>query len=539
SLLAFIGCALLLPRLLLFGRFALSLVTSPWQFDYDEGINLNVSLLLAAGKNIYPHNGPDAFLSAPYSPLFHLLVAPFTWVTGPSFAAGRALSLACTICIAILLAYVVWRATKVWALGVVSGALWLSLSPVIVWSSFYKQDMLALFLGLAGLSWALTFTQGRRLYVAALLFALAFYAKQTGLSAATATALWLLLRAPKSGIRFSAALCLMLVLPFALGNILLRGGPWEHMIGNNILPWNGWRFWWSLHRLWGEYWPLVLWSGTSTVVGALLVLSSLLRDRTGGARTSCMKMRERLMHPYTLVVICFLLGWASTLVQIGYEGANFNHLLDALLPTCMLSALSIVWPLRRLNSLFKVENDVPSSILGMIGLAAIALLVALSLGQIYSFRDPGTWFYNAWPNHKSDTQMRAFSDLLARTPGEIYSEDAYLLLSTGHRVLYDDPSTFESLAQLGRWDDARFVQSFRSRRFALVLLSPRSVRWTNGARAAFNANYVLQSSGILEVYGPRRSNDRRCARAAHGGPWKSRLAACALLPEFQFEPTCP
>src|SRR5687768_6683902 len=132
---------LLFPRLLLFAQTSGSLLSWPWQFDYDEGINLNATLQLARGYNIYRHNGPEGFLSAPYPPLFYLLNAPITWLTGPQLASGRIFSLIATLAIAVLLAVIVRRITGAWTAGVLAGALWLSLSPVIVWSTLYKQDM--------------------------------------------------------------------------------------------------------------------------------------------------------------------------------------------------------------------------------------------------------------------------------------------------------------------------------------------------------------------------------------------------------------
>ena len=137
--------------------------------------------------------------------------------------------------LAILLFYIIRKATSAWPAGLFAGILWLSLSPVIVWSALFKQDMLALALGLGGLAFALTFPPsdqsivtsdqhamslttghrslvtnntgtGTRIYGAALLFALAFYTKQSALAAAAATTLWLILREPRVGLRFLAAL---------------------------------------------------------------------------------------------------------------------------------------------------------------------------------------------------------------------------------------------------------------------------------------------------------------------------------------------
>src|SRR3954471_21246402 len=50
--LASAGVLLLVPRLVSFWNITSSLVLWPWQFDFDEGHNLNATVLLAQGTNI-------------------------------------------------------------------------------------------------------------------------------------------------------------------------------------------------------------------------------------------------------------------------------------------------------------------------------------------------------------------------------------------------------------------------------------------------------------------------------------------------------
>src|SRR6266496_3512824 len=101
TLLPLLGVLLLSPRLVLWVQIGTTFVAWPWQFDSAEGVNLNATVELAQGHNIYAHNGPNAFISAPYTPLFYLLNVPFTWFTGPSFGVGRAISMLATLAIAV------------------------------------------------------------------------------------------------------------------------------------------------------------------------------------------------------------------------------------------------------------------------------------------------------------------------------------------------------------------------------------------------------------------------------------------------------
>jgi hypothetical protein len=99
--------------------------------------------------------------------------------------------------------------------------------------------------------------------------------------------------------------------------------------------------------------------------------------------------------------------------------------------------------------------------------------------------------------------MRGISDVVAFTPGDIYTEDAYLALRNNKPVIYDDPSTFVPLAEGGGWDDSLLTQALRDRRFSLALLMRGSVRWTDQGEAAFKENYSLKFPGTVDTYEPK------------------------------------
>ncbi len=271
---------LLLPRVVLFMQLGSALIGWRWQFDYDEGINLNATVQVAHGHNIYTHNGSGGFLSAPYPPFFYLLNALSTRFTGPSFGIGRGISFLATLVIAALLVYLViafarsyppeqdagtlrhrtinWLAkpgVTGWGAGLMAGALWLSLSPVIVWAAFYKQDMLAIALGLAGLVVALRRPTPRAIFISALLFALAFYTKQSAVSAAAATLVWLFMKDWRLGLRLLFWLLLFVPMPLLMADSFMQGGIWEHIVGNQALSWSGANLHLVVSRVWGEYWP--------------------------------------------------------------------------------------------------------------------------------------------------------------------------------------------------------------------------------------------------------------------------------------------
>src|SRR5438045_1703780 len=110
--LAILTGVLLLPRLLIFAQMGASMLAWPWQFDYDEGINLSAAYQLATGHNIYQHNGPDSFISSPYPPFLFILNAPFLWITGPSLTPGRVIAVISTLALPVFLFVVISKATS-------------------------------------------------------------------------------------------------------------------------------------------------------------------------------------------------------------------------------------------------------------------------------------------------------------------------------------------------------------------------------------------------------------------------------------------
>jgi hypothetical protein len=512
ALLPLVGVLFLLPRLVLWVQIGTTFVAWPWQFDSAEGVNLNATVELAQGHNIYAPNGPDYFISAPYTPLFYLLNVPFTWLTGPSLGVGRAISMLATLAIAVLLFYVVRKMTSVWSAGVLAGALWLSISPVITWSALYTQHTLSLALGFGGLAWTLQYVgvegqsqagrHERLLYIGAVLFALAFYAKQSAIDAAAATTLWLIVLDVRRGLRFALALAALIAIPFVLVNLIVQGGLWEKVVANHAGAWSSGRALRLTTRLWAEYWPLIVWGAvclTGIIVG---FINSLLSP---GRR----ELRSALASPWALAAFYLVASALSVIARIGYDGINYNHFLDVLIPFCILAGLSAGWVLNWLQTHVWApiaratqENVVatPKARQG-VALGGLALCTLLLVAQLLQYKDPHTWYIGMWPEPARDAQMRALSKLVAETPGDILSDDSYLLLSNKRKVLYDDSFMFATLADSGRWDNSVLVRSLRDRRFPLLFLFDTD-RWPENQQQALHDDYTLKFLDALATYVP-------------------------------------
>ena len=108
-----------------------------------------------------------------------------------------------------------------------------------------------------------------------------------------------------------------------------------------------------------------------------------------------------------------------------------------------------------------------------------------------------------WPEQPRDGQMRALSKLVAETPGDILSDDSYLLLSNKRRVLYDDSFMFATLADAGKWDNSVLVRALRDRRFPLLFLFDTD-RWPENQQIALHDDYTIKFLDALATYVPNQ-----------------------------------
>ncbi len=478
---------LLLPRLALFAGFTGANLAWPWQFDYDEGVNLHAAWALAHGTAIYRANPPDHFLSAPYPPVLYILSAPLLWLGGLGLTGPRLLVLAATLAVAAILAGLTRREGLPWLGALACGALWLAVSPVIIWATLYKQDMVALACGLGGLA---VLGAGDRLptrrqeRVALALFALAFFTKQSALAPAAAGVAWLLLRDRRAGLRVGGMLAAGLAAGIVVLLALSGGGFWDHAIVYQTYPWLA-EFWRRLvSRLAGEYWPLL-------ISGALVAGPPLGAWLGRLAQTASRRAWPTPGLPLAVVYLGAATG--SVMIQAGYSGANYNHLLDLFPPLIWLTGRGLAgWaaPERR-------------GWLPALAVAGLALGQALWLWQPQPLGLAGWYSTSYWPSAARAGEMQGRQTLLRAAVGDLYSEDATLLLLNGRLPVYDDPDTIATMGDRGGWDERQLVQDLRDRRFPLVLLRHGAWRWSRAAGAAFAAGYDLTFGGTLDVYRPK------------------------------------
>ncbi|GIW08413.1 MAG: hypothetical protein KatS3mg060_3218 [Dehalococcoidia bacterium] len=216
----------------------------PTEALYGEGIVLSQALAVASGRPLYPPLGEPPYAVTAYTPVYYLVVAALSIVTGPSLVPGRLLSLAAfAVAASCIVLAVRPGAGRAW--GLLAAFAFLAQPAATEWIGLHRVDSLALAFSLGGL---LVGVRGRILPAAALL-ALGVLTKQTYLAAPAAMFAWLLLeRRWRDATLLFIAFCvplaaIVLALEAATGGNFLR-----HVVGANLNPfsarlvlnWIGW-----------------------------------------------------------------------------------------------------------------------------------------------------------------------------------------------------------------------------------------------------------------------------------------------------------
>ncbi len=514
SYLPFVGVILvalvLLPRLVGYAQHSWDMLNFPWQIDYDEGINLNASWLLSQGVNIYHPNPPDHFISSMYPPLYFVLNAAAIKLVGLNLASGRLLAFIGAIGVGAALWAWVYVETKRHVAGALSALMWFSLGPVYVWSTFYKQDMLALAFGLVGVAMVAHWAAVRRLsseapsgkggnaslFWAIVPLLLSFWVKQSSLAPMAAAGLFVLLVDWRLAIRWTLTAIGSIIIPFAALDLLLKGGLHTHVLAFDYYGRSAARLGKNLDALWTQHAPLALCGFGYVVLSAW--------EYAKKSEITSQKSEIPLSALYLLVSI------PASLLSNSLPTANYNHLLDILAPLCLTLgvALGTVW--RRTRG----GGGNMRARVAWTSATLVVLVLALIQADIL-YNKPGQAWYSplSMPLAERAERMEKLSEIVKQAQGDILSEDNWLLLKNGKRVIYDDPAAMSALANAGAWNQSALLQDINRHKFSLVVLQydltteTYNPRWSDKSLKALKANYEIRFRDALFTHVPRPPGD--------------------------------
>ena len=545
---------LVIARLVTFATYSANALSLSFEFDETESIVLSESLLTGARQNIYAPFTPDRFVSAPYTPVYYVMIAATVPVFGRNFVGGRLLELAATLAIAVLIAALIWRIARALGLdplrqrwpaliAIGGGLLWLSTYPTAVWGTRLKPDLVAAAFDMLGVLVVYSSvgsslrsrgetpllvarpTQAKSrggtpllpadivggtsrgdsqnitkaLIFAAFLFALAFWTKQSAVAGAAATGLYLLLLVairPAAERRARLRTCG----GFSGLYLLLLGLPFALL---QVLTGGFWQHIVDFHRFPWE--PPRFLRNIGDMIGFHAAFFGLALIMVGVAALAL--LRQRHASPLLLPALYLLAGLAASF-SAGTFGGYPNHLLEFLAIGCMGAGAALVW----LGA--KARRGWRAALLP-IALAVLAAQIAL-----YQWGGAPGWLtyeYN-FPLNPKNARYKVFTRLVAGAPGEVFSYNVGAILLAGKTPRYNDPLIVAKSAALGWWDQSQLLADIRAKRFSYILwkddlaeiqafyaksgLPPSNI--TPEVLAAILQNYDRSSADLLYVYTPKK-----------------------------------
>jgi hypothetical protein len=433
----------------------------PFDLDYGEGYVLNDALRLARGEAIYVDLQQFPMVRSPYPPLFPLVWSWLVGLTGPSFVAGRGLSVAGLGGICGLAA---WNARRAGAgaLPVLVAPAMVAASPLVYqWAGYARVDLLALCFAAAGVLSTQWVRGWRGVLLAAALCTLAIWTKQTTLTAALAVGMALLRRDFRQALGFILAVAVPSLVAYAALDVASQGEFTRHvLLGNASNPFSPVR------------------------AAAYLLIFGLLDLPLLAA--SGWWVRRAGLQPVAVYAVVAVVGSLSA----GNAGSSVNYLLEPII-ACSL-ALPFAW------------RALPTPAKQLAPLLACAQL-AMFLHWPNTF---GTDYLAVAPHGRTPTAEdyavgAAIDAAVQAEPGAVIAEPAGFALRNS-RPVYLQPIDLRAEQLKGRWQSGALVEALSGGRFPLVItaynLLPADAEQAMARQFVRAADLVSDDGLTFQVY---------------------------------------
>jgi hypothetical protein len=471
----------------------------PYQLDYGEGTHLHYVKEWLAGRPIYRPIGQYPYITSNYAPLPFVLTMALTPILGVTYAAGRMWTLLAILAITAILVAWVRRETDRWLLAAVAAAVFVASPYLYHWAPLFRVDLVGLALTLGGLYAVYRYAprplesadkrKSWLLWLAAVLFVAALYAKQSFVFAPAAALTYLFLAGDRRrAIVTAGGMGLLGGGVFLLINTLTRGSFWQSMIVANVNPF-----------LWPEFWRQQRdFVGTFAVLGLLTawyIVDKFVVDRS-------VPLREKV-SPLDLYLPAALLS----VLLAGKAGAWENYFFEALVALVLCGTLGLARLATHVPGTTPQANAETKQAPGR-SLPVLSFLPPLLvLAQVLLM-----WYTPQAARRYLDLTRQSYEEMapiLAQTADPIFSEDMGLLV-TYDKVLDYHSFEYSQLARAGRWDQWWELDELRQRRRSMVILEEGTrldvdyyQRFTRAFLSELDHNYRhTRSVGKYEIYEP-------------------------------------
>lgn len=440
------------------------------ELDYGEGIVLWQALHITDFNLVYKPLTGLPYIVTHYPPVYHLLtriVASF--VNNWQFA-GRLISLAGILALAIVNSLLVWRLLPRHAppLHRFTCAAFAGFSCFGLftreWAILARVDFLAIFLVASAVAlFILSENSTPGQFIAFTIFVLALYTKQTMLAAPAACFLYVLRSNPKRALHLAAFSLVLGLLPLLYLMPATHGGFLLNLFRYNQNPFHIGRMVTEWMNNFKEVWPL-----------AAVALTPVL-------------VRRRDVSPRAIGVLSLYLATAFLITAtVGKEGSNYNYFIEFNTVCGVLAGIA-------LYSFFRSGSAVT------IGILLLLFVLPMAPRARHLFGSP--------LGEDLEAKVREHDAVLAivkQTKGMVYSQDMTILLQAGKEIP-GEPSILALLARTGVFDETPIHEMIRNHQFELIIVKQLNEEhlYTPATRKLIQSSYHL--SEVVEkchIYRP-------------------------------------
>lgn len=479
-----------------------------FQLDNEEGALLAQVLQLRSGQWPYRPIDNYPFIVGTYPPVYLLTSAALTSSESPSLWGGRVVSAVGLLLSLAGLAIAAWRSSRSFFAALVAVGLFVATFEVYSWAPYFRVDMLALGLSLTGLAISLCLPRAIALPLAAVVFASAFFTKQTSIAAPLALLAALSIHERRSAVRFLLYLAAAIGVPLVILTAWTRGQFLIHTVyyNANRMNWNDLVLW---VRHIARFYLFLL----ALCVASLATLrrqaeipenepnglgeESPQNDRydtdnaarttqpqthseagSETARSSGARLEPVLLASYFVISLLNILALTKA-------GSAENYLLEPLAAASLLVG-SRVGSLLHEHQRESLRLSHPLHILAVL-LVCHAVRITTFAPVMFGSKEPSP----------EDYRNASFLTLRLRTThGPVISELACYAIFAGKEVLFQ-PFIMSELARQGRWDEEKILRDIRQKKFSVIATTVQletttySDAFTSRMREAITTHYRL------------------------------------------------
>lgn len=445
-----------------FASRALWAVNSPYELDYGEGIVWQQLEMIFDGRGYAPFKSFPAIVFH-YPPLYHAATWLAATLSGANYlAAGRALSVLCTLAAAILIGmiagYLVTGSSRKtqWICGGTAALASLSAYPVAVWSPLMRVDMLAVALSLGGICLAiLAFKRPGLIYAAAISFVCSVFTKQTMVAAPAAAFLVMLFFTPRLAFRgICASVVIGLIVLLGLSAIS-RGEFAHHIFGYNIN-----RF--SVLRLGGvahivhQHAVFLL----AALIGMAWCLDRIRRAPKPSRSDGPVSGEVNVPIAANWIAIVYAVATTFSLVLVGKSGSTVNYYVEWFFAVSVFVGVSVAPAVNALSErtgLAKLPRALRTPLILLPMVVSAGVFLAPPVAENAKFSDPA---YAV----EFQTLMKKIRN--AKRP--VISDNMVVLKEAGKEVVLE-PAIVAELTATKVYDERPLLRLIQNREFAFFV----------------------------------------------------------------------